>query len=46
MIGFAAQATSLPMGLGLIVLACVLIGICALAVAPAERRQALATGQV
>jgi hypothetical protein len=43
-IGFAAEATSIALALGMIVLACLLIAICAAAVAPAERPVVLATG--
>ena len=44
LIGFVAHATSLPMALGLVVAACVLIGLAAGAAAPADRNApALAT---
>jgi hypothetical protein len=42
LIGFAAEATSIALALGMIVLACLLIGVCAAAVGPAERPVALA----
>jgi hypothetical protein len=40
LIGFAAHAASLPVALGLVVAGCVLIGLAAIAAAPAERRAA------
>jgi MFS family permease len=44
LIGFAAELTSLAMALGLVVVACLFVAVCAFAVGTSDRRPALAAG--